>query len=295
MTASSSPAASTDPLADSGLVVLDKPAGMSSHDVVSKVRRAMGTRKVGHAGTLDPMATGVLVLGVNRGTKFLAHLTAATKSYSATVRLGERTTTDDAEGEVTGCTRPLDHAALAAGVRKLTGEIMQVPAAVSAIKIDGKRAYARARDGEAVEIPARPVTVSRFEVLERRGDDVDVEVDCSSGTYIRALARDLGGHLTRLRRTELGTFSLADAVTLEELAERPRLSLSLDEALKRCYPALEVTDEEYAALAQGKWLEPRGLAGVHAAVGPDGRAVALVREKGRRLATVFVARPSTLT
>lgn len=294
MTASSSPAASADPLADSGLVVVDKPAGMSSHDVVSKVRRAMGTRKVGHAGTLDPMATGVLVLGVNRGTKFLAHLTAATKSYSATVRLGERTTTDDAEGEVTARTTPLDDAALGAAVADLTGDIMQVPATVSAIKVDGRRAYARARAGEKVELEARPVTVSRFDVLSRDGDDVEVEVDCSTGTYIRALARDLGGHLTRLRRTEVGPFTLADAVTLEELAEQPALSLNLDEAMTRCYPTLAVDAEEYTALSQGKRLKARGLNGVHAAVGPDGRAVALVEERGGALATVFVARPSTL-
>ncbi|APT89087.1 pseudouridine synthase [Corynebacterium frankenforstense DSM 45800] len=294
MTASSSPAASADPLADSGLVVVDKPAGMSSHDVVAKVRRAMGTRKVGHAGTLDPMATGVLVLGVNRGTKFLAHLTAATKSYSATVRLGERTTTDDAEGETTARTTPLDDAALVAAVADLTGDIMQVPATVSAIKVDGRRAYARARAGEDVELPARPVTVSRFDVLSRAGDDVEVEVDCSTGTYIRALARDLGGHLTRLRRTEVGPFTLADAVTLEELAEQPALSLSVDEAMTRCYPTLPVDAEEYTALSQGKRLKARGLDGVHAAVGPDGRAVALVAERGGALATVFVARPSTL-
>ncbi|KXI19597.1 tRNA pseudouridine synthase B [Corynebacterium sp. CMW7794] len=295
----------TDALATSGLVVVDKPAGMTSHDVVGRLRRFFHTKKVGHAGTLDPMATGVLVLGLERGTKFLAHMVASTKAYDATIRLGQATSTDDAEGETISSADPsaLSDAAITDGVAALTGDIMQKPAAVSAIKIDGKRAYERVRAGEDVEIPARPVTISRFDILEiRRGSfvDVDVHVECSSGTYIRSLARDLGealgvgGHLTALRRTEVGPFTLADARTLEELEESPTLSLSLDEALARSYPVLDVTEEEAAALAMGKWLEPRGLKGVHAAVDPSGRSVALIKEKGKRLATVFVARPSTL-
>lgn len=295
----------TDALATSGLVVVDKPAGMTSHDVVGRLRRLFHTKKVGHAGTLDPMATGVLVLGLERGTKFLAHMVASTKAYDATIRLGQATSTDDAEGETISSADPsaLSDAAITDGVAALTGDIMQKPAAVSAIKIDGKRAYERVRAGEDVEIPARPVTISRFDILEiRRGSfvDVDVRVESSSGTYIRSLARDLGealgvgGHLTALRRTEVGPFTLADARTLEELEESPTLSLSLDEALARSYPVLDVTEEEAAALAMGKWLEPRGLKGVHAAVDPSGRSVALIKEKGKRLATVFVARPSTL-
>lgn len=296
----------TDALASSGLVVVDKPAGMTSHDVVARLRRIFSTRRVGHAGTLDPLATGVLVVGIERGTKFLAHLVATTKSYDATIRLGAATTTDDAEGEVlseVGAASISNDDALA-GMAALTGDIMQRPASVSAIKIDGKRAHERVRAGEDIEIPARPVTVSRFEALAyRRPDhylDIDVTVDCSSGTYIRSLARDLGeslgvgGHLTALRRTAVGPFLLADALTLDELETTPRLSLSLDEALARSYPVLHVTDEEAAALAMGKWLEPRGLDGTHAAVAPDGRSVALIREKGKRLATVFVARPSTM-
>lgn len=295
----------TDALATSGLVVVDKPAGMTSHDVVGRLRRFFHTKKVGHAGTLDPMATGVLVLGLERGTKFLAHMVASTKAYDATIRLGEATSTDDAEGATIFAADPsaLSDAAITDGVAALTGDIMQKPAAVSAIKIDGKRAYERVRAGEDVKIPARPVTISRFDILDiRRGDfvDVDVRVECSSGTYIRSLARDLGealgvgGHLTALRRTEVGPFTLADARTLEELEESPTLSLSLDEALARSYPGLDVTEEEAAALAMGKWLEPRGLKGVHAAVDPSGRSIALIKEKGKRLATVFVARPSTL-
>ena len=279
---------------------MDKPAGMTSHDVVSRVRREFGTRKVGHAGTLDPMATGVLILGIERGTKFLAHMVAATKSYTATIALGAATTTDDVEGEViseASAAHITDEQVLSA-ISELTGDIMQKPAKVSAIKIDGKRAYQRVRDGEEVDIPARPVTVSRFEVLESRMEprEVDVVVECSSGTYIRSLARDLGdilgvgGHLTALRRTSVGPFALDDAFPLDAM----ELSLSLDEALVRCYPRLDVTAEEANKLAMGQWLEPRGLKGTHAAVGPDGRSIALVKEQGKRLATVFVAHPSTL-
>lgn len=296
----------TDALASSGLVVVDKPAGMTSHDVVARLRRIFSTRRVGHAGTLDPMATGVLVVGIERGTKFLAHLVTTTKSYDATIRLGAATTTDDAEGEVLSevGAASISNDDVLAGMAALTGDIMQRPASVSAIKIDGKRAHERVRAGEDIEIPARPVTVSRFEALAyRRPDhylDIDVTVDCSSGTYIRSLARDLGeslgvgGHLTALRRTAVGPFLLADALTLDELEATPRLSLSIDDALARSYPVLHVTDEEAAALAMGKWLEPRGLDGTHAAVAPDGRSIALIREKGKRLATVFVARPSTM-
>ncbi len=296
----------TDPLSTSGIVVVDKPSGMTSHDVVARLRRIFGTRKVGHAGTLDPMATGVLVAGIGRGTKLLAHLVTGDKVYAATIRLGASTTTDDAEGEITATAdaSALTEAAVRGGVATLTGEIMQVPSRVSAIKINGRRAHELAREGVDVDIPARPVTVFSFDVLdirrEGRAVDVDARVHCSSGTYVRSLARDLGtglgvgGHLTALRRERVADFSLADARTLPQLEDSPTLSLTLDEALTRAWPVLQVTQDEYDALAMGKWLEPRGLDGVHAAVGPDGRAVALVKEQGRRLSTVFVARPSTL-
>ncbi len=295
-----------DPLSTSGIVVVDKPASMTSHDVVARLRRFFGTRKVGHAGTLDPMATGVLVAGIERGTKLLAHLVADDKVYSTTIRLGAATTTDDAEGEVLSQAdaSALTDEAIMADVAALTGDIMQVPSKVSAIKIDGKRAHELVREGKEVVIPARPVTVFSFDVsdIRREGSFVDVHarVHCSSGTYIRSLARDMGealgvgGHLTALRREASGPFTLAHARTLDELEESAELSLSLDEALTAAWPVLEVTADEYAALAMGKWLEPRGLKGVHAAVGPDGRAVALVKEKGSRLSTIFVARPSTL-
>ncbi|MBK4145841.1 tRNA pseudouridine(55) synthase TruB [Corynebacterium macginleyi] len=296
----------TDALAHSGLVIVDKPAGMTSHDVVSRLRRYFRTKKVGHAGTLDPMATGVLVLGIERGTKFLAHMVASTKSYSATIRLGASTTTDDAEGEFRWgkAAAALSASAIEAEVATLTGQIMQKPAAVSAIKIAGKRAHELVREGKEVDIPARPVTIHSFETHDMRteGDflDLDVSVQCSSGTYIRSLARDMGealgvgGHLTALRRTTVGPFALADASLLDDLAETPRLSLSLDEALTRSFPVVPVTEEEAVALAMGKWLEPRGLSGIHAAEAPNGQAIALIKEKGKRLATVFVARPSTL-
>ncbi|CAB0867844.1 tRNA pseudouridine(55) synthase TruB [Corynebacterium diphtheriae] len=298
-----------DALANSGLVIVDKPQGMTSHDVVSKIRRTFSTKKVGHAGTLDPMATGVLVLGLERGTKFLAHMVASTKSYTATIRLGAATTTDDREGETITSASPdqlagITETKISDAVKQFRGSIMQRPAAVSAIKIDGKRAHRRVREGEKVEIPARPVTISRYDILEIRRDaafiDIDVEVDCSSGTYIRSLARDLGeelgvgGHLTALRRTQVGPFTLDNAVTLEKLEENPHVSLTLDQALAASYPVLSVSEKEASDLAMGKWLTPRGLKGIHAAVDPHGRAIALVKEQGKRLATIFVARPSTL-
>lgn len=296
----------TDPLSRSGLVIVDKPEGLTSHDVVAKLRRAFNTRKVGHAGTLDPMATGVLVAGIERGTKLLTHLVAQDKTYAATIRLGAATTTDDREGDVvfTAATHAVENDDIAAAISALTGDILQIPASVSAIKIDGRRAHERIRAGEEVALPPRPVSVYSFEVSNTRREDdyldLDVSIHCSSGTYIRALARDLGdalgvgGHLIALRRTSVGHFTLAEAHTMDEIEAAPSLSMTMDEALTRTWPVLPVTAEEYTALAMGKWLAPRGLHGVHAAQGPDGRVVALVREQGKRLATTFVARPSTL-
>lgn len=298
-----------DPLADSGLVVVDKPAGMTSHDVVAKLRRMFGTRRVGHSGTLDPMATGVLVLGVNRGTRFLPHVHADAKSYDTTIRLGSATVTDDAEGEVLATATPEQLAAVTdeaimAGVAELTGDIMQRPASVSAVKIDGVRAHERMRRGEDVVLPERPVTVSLFDVhgIRRHAEwiDLDVSVDCSAGTFIRSLARDLGaglgvgGHLTALRRTAAGPFRIGGAKTLEQLEADPTPTMSLDDACLACFPARDVTADEGVALSQGKWLEPIGMDGVQAARTPDGRVVALITESGKRAKTVFVVRPSTL-
>lgn len=299
--------ASLDPLATSGLVVVDKPAGMTSHDVIERLRRIFHTRRVGHAGTLDPLATGVLIVGINRGTKFLTHLVAATKSYQATIRLGMATTTDDAEGtEISRAdTTHLTNDDITAVLPQFTGRIMQRPAAVSAIKIDGKRAHKRVRAGESITIPAREVTISQLTPTSFDHHDgfvdMNVTVDCSSGTYIRSIARDLGealhvgGHITALRRTAVGNFTLTDARTLTQLETNPHLSLTLDQALTRCYPILAITETEATALGMGQWLPARGLSGTHAAVSPDGHSIALVKETGNRLATVFVARPATLT
>ncbi len=293
-----------------GLLVVDKPAGMTSHDVVARVRKLLRTRKVGHAGTLDPMATGVLVLGVERATKMLGLLSLTTKAYTATVRLGQSTTTDDAEGELLTApgARDVDPAALAAAVVALTGDLAQVPASVSALKVDGQRAHVRVRAGEALDLPARPVTVARFDVLATRAAevdglvvlDLDVEVECTSGTYVRALARDLGaalgtgGHLTALRRTRVGVFTLAHASTLEELAQHPAVSLDTDAAALTAFPARQVDAEEAEVVAHGRWLAPHGLTGVHAAVDPAGEVVALLEESGGRARTVMVVRPATL-
>lgn len=294
------------PAPEPGLVVVDKPGGMTSHDVVGRLRRYFGTRKVGHAGTLDPMATGVLVVGIERATKMLGLLALETKSYEATIRLGQTTTTDDAEGETTATADAsgVTDEAIDAGVAALTGDIDQVPSAVSAIKVDGRRAYERVRSGEEVELASRRVTISRFEVLERvrSGEVVDlvVVVDCSTGTYIRALARDLGaalgvgGHLTALRRTTVGPFGLDVARTLGELEDDARLSLDLDAAALAAFPRRNIDANQAEGLRHGRWLEARGDTGVVAAVAPDGRVAALVSESGRRAAPVVVMRPAGL-
>ncbi|WP_225726416.1 MULTISPECIES: tRNA pseudouridine(55) synthase TruB [unclassified Nocardia] len=294
-----------------GLLIVDKDGGWTSHDVVAKCRKLLRTKKVGHAGTLDPMATGVLVLGVERATKLLGLLTLTTKAYTATIRLGQATNTDDAEGEVLA-TEPatqLTDDEIAAHIGKLTGDIEQVPATVSAIKVNGERAYARHRAGEQVQLAARPVTVSRFDVLARRDVsdfvDLDVVVECSSGTYIRALARDLGaglgvgGHLTALRRTRVGPFTLEHARTLDELAAAadagdPLLGLDIDAAVRVAFTAREVTAAQADDLRNGRWLEPAGIPGVYAAFDPEGRAIALLRESGKRASSVMVVRPANL-
>ena len=292
--------------ADPGLVVVDKPGGMTSHDVVGRCRRLFGTRKVGHAGTLDPMATGVLVIGIERATKILGLLSGTSKSYSATIRVGQSTSTDDAEGvplqQVSA--RDVSDATIEAQVAALRGDIEQTPSAVSAIKVGGKRAYQLAREGESVELAARPVRIDRFEVLATRRDgdlvDVDVEVDCSSGTYVRALARDIGialgvgGHLTALRRNRVGRFGLAAARTLDELAKRPQLSYSLDEACLLAFPRRDISAADAEATSHGRALSPAGIDGVYAVVAPDGRVIALLEDSGGRTKPVVVIRPATL-
>jgi len=294
-------------MTESGLVVVDKPAGMTSHDVVGRCRRIFGTRKVGHAGTLDPMATGVLIVGIERATKILGLLTATDKSYVATIRLGQTTTTEDAEGEVlqTVSAAGVGEAQIDEAVAALRGEIEQVPSAVSAIKIGGQRAYRLAREGQAIELAPRKVRVDRFEVLAvRRHDglvDADVEVDCSSGTYIRALARDVGaalavgGHLTALRRTRVGQFDLDQVRTLDDLADHPRLSYTLDEACLKSFPRRDLTDAEAEDTRHGRALKPAGIEGVYAASAPGGgQVIALLEDQSMRTKSVVVLRPATL-
>ncbi len=279
---------------------------MTSHDVVGRCRRIFGTRKVGHAGTLDPMATGVLVIGIERATKILGLLSGTSKSYVATIRLGRSTTTDDAEGDVVSDVPATDvtDSAISVGVAALRGEIAQRPSAVSAIKVGGKRAYQRVREGEEVELAARSVRIDRFEVLAIRREgafvDIDVDVDCSSGTYIRALARDLGealgvgGHLTALRRTRVGRYGLDHARTLEELAEQPSLSYTLDQACLLGFPRRDITAEQAVDAAHGRPLPAAGIEGVYAATDPAGRVLALLEDRGPKTASVVVIRPATL-
>ena len=289
-----------------GLVIVDKPPGMTSHDVVGRCRRIFATRRVGHAGTLDPMATGVLVIGIERATKILGLVTETSKSYAATIRLGQSTSTEDAEGEITQqiSAQGVTDDAIEAAIAGLRGDIAQIPSAVSAIKVDGQRAYRLAREGHAVELAARPVRIDRFDMLAvRRHDqlvDVDVEVDCSSGTYIRALARDVGatlgvgGHLTALRRTRVGRFDVGQARSLEDLAERPGLSLTLDEACLLLFAHRELTEDEADSVANGRPLTPAGIDGVYAAHTADGRVMALLRDEGSKTKSIVVIRPANL-
>jgi tRNA pseudouridine55 synthase len=298
----------------SGLVIVDKPQGWTSHDVVGRMRRLAGTRKVGHAGTLDPMATGVLVLGINKATRLLTYIVGTSKTYTATIRLGESTVTDDAEGEVvsTKSASAVTEDAIQAGVAALTGEIQQVPSSVSAIKVNGERAYARVRSGEDVKLAARPVTIHRFDVHavrpERDGEvlDVDVTVECSSGTYIRALARDLGealgtgGHLTALRRTQVGPYTLDQARTLEQLAEELEV-LEMSLAARALMPNRELSEDETNEISFGRRIAAGVAAGTPdaatadkpaAAFAPDGSLVALLADAGSYAKPVLVFAPS---
>lgn len=302
-----------------GLLILDKPAGWTSHDVVARARRLCSTRKVGHAGTLDPMATGVLVLGINRATKLLTFLVGCDKTYTATVRLGQSTLTDDAEGEITASydVAGLSPDAVVRAVADLTGEIAQVPSSVSAIKVNGQRSYARVRAGEDVVLRSRPVTVSRFDVLDQRTTvvagqgadghqvwDVDVIVDVSSGTYVRALARDLGadlgvgGHLTALRRTRVGRFgqdvahSLTEVEMASEAGDIPVIPLA--DVARASFAVRELTAPEATAVGYGQRIpsSPAGRSQPVAAFAPDGHLVAMLDERGS-LAKAHVVFPES--
>ena len=301
----------------SGLLLIDKPQGWTSHDAVARTRRLAGTRKVGHAGTLDPMATGLLILGINSSTRLLTYVVGLDKEYLATIRLGASTTTDDAEGEQLTRAPAASVAAMtpegiATGIAALTGDIAQQPSAVSAIKVDGKRAYARVRAGEKVELPARPVTVSAFELISSSAVDgfldLAVRVECTSGTYIRALARDLGsglgvgGHLTSLRRTRIGPFRIEAAQPLENL-DVPSALIGATDAATRLFDRVDLTDQQAIDLGHGKRIQiqtaqiqagqirpaqiqgersQRVLDGPIAAVAPGGRLVGLVEFNGNQ-------------
>ena len=348
--------------ASDGILLVDKPQGLTSHDVVGATRRLAATRKVGHAGTLDPMATGLLLLGVGRATRFLTYLVGADKTYAATIRLGLETTTEDAEGEVTaahGCRiDDLSGDRLQKALAGLTGQIQQVPSAVSAIKVDGVRAYKRVRDGQDVELEARPVAIHELRLTgeprqagvdlagaaaggvatgaetdgaggEVQVVDLDVVVSCSSGTYVRALARDLGqslgcgAHLTALRRTRVGPFDVGQASTLIELSEQvetdavtpdPRgaATVPLEEVARRCFERLALTEPEACGLRHGQPLDAavleraeapegrlgevasKGISGQRVVAGfaPDGRLVALLRHQGSRARPVLVLDPA---
>jgi tRNA pseudouridine55 synthase len=287
----------------SGLLIVDKPNGLTSHDVVARIRRLAGTRRVGHAGTLDPMATGVLVVGVEKATRLLGYLALTEKEYTGTIRLGQRTDTDDADGAVTAAV-PAIHVS-DADVRQvigsMTGVIEQVPPGVSAIRVGGQRSYRLARGGVAPELAARTVTVSAFDVAAIRpgGDviDVDVRVTCSSGTYIRALARDVGerlgvgGHLTALRRTRVGPYPAGQARTLDQLAEQLTL-IPLAEAAAAAFPRRDLTEAEARQVGHGVRLPALGTgAGPAAAFGPDGTLIALLTEDGGQARSLVVFPP----
>jgi tRNA pseudouridine55 synthase len=296
-----------EPAGPDGLVVVDKPVGLTSHDVVARVRRLAGTRKVGHAGTLDPSASGVLVLGLGRATRLLGHLALADKTYLATVRLGMATTTDDADGEPLGgsSTAGLSDDVVRSAVAGMVGELDQVPSAVSAVKVGGVRSYARVRAGETVELAPRRVTVTAFDVLDLRRPttellDLDVAVTCSTGTYVRALARDLGaalgvgGHLTALRRTRVGRFDLGQARTLDEMADGVDL-VSLDDAVGAAFRRVDVDADAAADVRHGRTLEAGAARDADDPVGvfgPDGSVLAVMAVRDGRLRPLVVLAPA---
>ena len=297
----------------SGLVLIDKPQGFTSHDVVAKMRGIAGTRRVGHAGTLDPMATGLLILGINAGTKLLTFIVGEDKTYEATIRLGAGTITDDAEGDVSSVAEPgalaeVDEPKILAAVEKLRGDILQVPSSVSAIKVDGKRAYAKVRAGDEVKLAARPVRVSKFELTStlRRVEsdaanfiDIDVIVDCSSGTYIRALARDLGqalgvgGHLTALRRTRIANYEISSAQQLNGLTRETLRVQSMVDAASGAFEMLELTEQQQIDIRHGKRIAASTSSENRIAATFQGELVAILEKAGHQLkSTVVFAKDS---
>jgi tRNA pseudouridine55 synthase len=284
----------------SGLVFIDKPQGWTSHDIVAKLRGIAGTRRVGHAGTLDPMATGLLVLGIDAGTKLLTFLVGANKTYEARIRLGANTVTDDAEGDVTSTAdaSAITKTQIEAALESLRGEIMQVPSSVSAIKVDGERAYAKVRGGDEVKLAARPITIHKFEITSDPivvdgFVDFDAVIECSSGTYIRALARDLGaalevgGHLTVLRRTKVGQYSVTDAQSMDGLTRESLRITPLAEAALSNFEKFELDDQAVTDLRHGKKLSAAITSSLAAAVFGN-ELVAMVEPVGEKLKSVVV-------
>ena len=276
-----------------GLLLVDKPSGMTSHDVVDAERRALGTRKIGHAGTLDPMATGLLVLGVGRATRLLRYLGMLAKTYEGTARLGEETDTLDADGELVR-TSPVDASRddVERAAAALVGDSMQTPPAYSAVKVGGRRLYAEARAGRNVEAPPRPITVEAFEVTAFDGRDVAFRVTCSGGTYVRVLVADLGAslgggaHLVALRRTGIGPFDVAEASAPGEGSPLP-----LERAVAHL-PRVALDDEEARAASHGRILAPAGVEGPHAVFDPAGRLVGVYRDEGPRARPEVILEPA---
>lgn len=293
----------------SGLVLIDKPSDWTSHDVVAKLRNIAGTRRVGHAGTLDPMATGLLLIGINSATKLLTFLVGEDKTYYATIRLGAATITDDKESDFTSvangeAVQKISVNDIETALNSLRGEIKQIPSSVSAIKVDGQRAYAKVRSGDEVKLAARSVKISRFEILgeprlETQGEhtflDIDVVVDCSSGTYIRALARDLGsalnvgGHLTALRRTRIGSYSVDQSQSLEGLTAETLSVLDISQAAKQQFSVRQLSSQDVIDLRHGKRLKSAGEGHApFAGVDTDGNLVAMLTVSGKEVKSLVV-------
>ena len=283
-----------------GFLVVDKAGGMTSHDVVAVGRKALGTRKVGHAGTLDPMATGILVLGFGNGTRLLQYITDGDKSYIATVVLGASTVTDDKEGEVltsTDASKVVD-ADIEKILKAMIGTIAQRPSSVSAVKVGGERAYDRVRAGETFELEARSVTISQLDILAIRHlaatTEVDIEVTCSAGTFIRAIARDLGdglnvgGHLSALRRTRVAGFSEKDAVSFEDLKAQKFTALGLSDVARVTFTPRELSVDEVKELSFGRPLSENGNTVINAAMSPDNHLIALLKDEGGKAKPIAV-------
>jgi tRNA pseudouridine55 synthase len=283
-----------------GFLVVDKAGGMTSHDVVAVGRKALGTRKVGHAGTLDPMATGILVLGFGNGTRLLQYITDGDKSYKATIVLGASTVTDDKEGEVLASTdaSQVNDADMEKILKAMIGTIAQRPSSVSAVKVGGERAYDRVRAGESFELDARNVTITQLDVLAVRHRDVttevDIEVTCSAGTFIRAIARDLGqalkvgGHLSALRRTRVAGFTESDAVSFQDLKDQKFSPLNLADVARTTFAVRELTVEEVTELSFGRPLSENGTTSITAAMSPDNRLIALLKDDGKHAKPIAV-------